>query len=193
MGQSGEQIAMELNKVAKNTILSSERIKQTEGEDISQTPTYKPPITHIVNSTLFFRDNTSYEAEAIIHATGYNIHLPFLDKSMHDALEITHLPYSRISLYKHIFPPKFKNLAFIGFVSINNAEGSLHRILEYQSRYVGNVFSGKVRLPEQKEMEKDILKWKEEISKGDSYDPMRVKHTTYISELQKIINLTLEK
>lgn len=90
-----------------------------------------------------------------------------------------------------------------GYASINNREGSLHRILERQSALVGCVFSGRCILPpadqrlpssekeKTNEEKKEIVK-REEMAEV-TYDPMRVHFQEYTADLQDMVDRALPR
>eukprot|EP01126_Amoeba_proteus_P061926 TRINITY_DN8359_c0_g1_i36.p1 TRINITY_DN8359_c0_g1~~TRINITY_DN8359_c0_g1_i36.p1 ORF type:complete len:409 (-),score=102.64 TRINITY_DN8359_c0_g1_i36:220-1446(-) len=194
MGESGLQISSEINSVANSTILSSSRIKRTDFDTNKYVPTMKPRIDHISGSDVFFVDNTHTHVDVIVHATGYHLDLPFL-KFSEMGINYSEFPFSRISLYKHIFPPVSKfgrhvtkfsenlssttpgteilelenkissSLAFVGFVSVNGDVGSLHRIIETQAEYVTAIFTGKLFLPPEHVMQAEVMNWETEVQK----------------------------
>lgn len=149
-----------------------------------QIASIKPRISKIEGDTVYFSDGTKMEADALVHATGYNFDLPFLDCEAAGICCKTE-PYARISLYKHIFPTSVDNLAFVGFVSINNMEGSLHRIIETQSRWVAGVFKGDYKLPDRKEMELEVSGWEKSLE--ETYNPMKVNNNAYIEHIRSLM------
>jgi len=144
--------------IGRNTVSNNLIRISTYQSHLHNEPIYKPPITKIEGSFVYFADNTKLHADYIIHCTGYNISLPMLTNSLQSKLNLTYQPYSKMDLYHYTFSPYLNNLAFIGFapVDVRYMEGSLHRIFEYQAKWVANIFSRKSDLPEESIMQSQI-------------------------------------
>lgn len=91
-----------------------------------------------------FEDGSMEEIDVVIQATGFVISNPFIDDEIMGKENS-----NRVRLYKHVFPTKHSNLAFIGLVKPN---GSLLPVAELQARWASRVFSGKAHLPSLGEM-----------------------------------------
>lgn len=119
----------------------------------------------IVNSEeiRFKEDKEFTKVDTIIFGTGYDLEhsFEFLPK------EIRH--HNR---YKHIFIPEDSTIAFVGFV--RPFLGSIPMLTELQTRFVADVFGGKVQLPQKSKMEKIITKDKIKHIKAFPEDGKRV-------------------
>jgi len=110
---------------------------------------FKPNIHFLDNRIVHFVDDTSEEFDALIYCTGYNICFPFFDKdflSVHD---------NKISLYKRVVHPDHPNLFFIGLVQ---PLGAVMPLAERQAEWSTAILTGKIQLPEKKEILRSIEK-----------------------------------
>jgi dimethylaniline monooxygenase (N-oxide forming) len=113
---------------------------------------YKPDVERIEETRAIFVDGTSFECDVIICCTGYVPSFPFL--SRHEP-ELDEACRNVRRLYKHMILPRLgADLAWIGFV--RPGVGSIPPCAEMQARYYAQLLSGKLRLPEPLEMQKDI-------------------------------------
>lgn len=111
-------------------------------------------------------ENCEYKVDVVVLATGYTTRATFLNEF---ELGLKSQECDEYDLYLNIFAPKFtitgldrsaplskeaiKSLAFIGFVQ---PAGSILVISELQSRFVAQVFSGRIELPSVDEMTKEV-------------------------------------
>lgn len=91
-----------------------------------------------------------------------------------------------LGLYKHVFHPKYPNLAFIGLANI---VGAAFPLVEMQSRFIAEVFSKKISLPTCAKMQKSIVAHKAWCDQA-GIDPMRVQALSYLDELAGMIQAT---
>lgn len=96
-------------------------------------------------------DGSYYEADAVIYCTGYEIKKSILDKKALDLMRYQEGTKSPLSLYKYTFPLKLKNIAMIC-----QHEGIFIPGSELQARLACMVFTGKINLPSEDEMEKEV-------------------------------------
>lgn len=116
-----------------------------------------PDVKHIDGNTVHLADGSSIEVDSIIYATGFQTTFPFLNQ---DFLSIRD---NYIPLYKRIFMPRVKNIAFIGvFQAIT--WGFLD-IMEKQAKVVAEYLSGGYRLPSIKKQCADIEREKKVIKR----------------------------
>jgi dimethylaniline monooxygenase (N-oxide forming) len=98
----------------------------------------KGAISSVRGKTLFFRDGTTEEVDHVVLATGYRPDFPFLPEAIRRTALTLH--------YKYVFYNDDPSVAFIGFV--RPVFGSIPLVAEVQSRWVAQVFAGKLSLPE---------------------------------------------
>ncbi|TVU31760.1 hypothetical protein EJB05_23460, partial [Eragrostis curvula] len=101
------------------------------------------------DGSVVFRDGSSIKADVIMHCTGYLYEFPFLG----DDSTITVVDNRVDPLFKHVFPPEVApQLSFIGlpFRVIP------FPLFELQSKWVAGVLSGRIKLPSEDEMMKDV-------------------------------------
>jgi len=136
-----------------------------------------PEISSIHQENVYFNDYTSKRVDAIVFATGYQTHFPFFEKAQVPVKD------NYLGLYKHVFHPKYPNLAFVGVATI---VGAAFPLVEMQSRFIAEVFSKKIRLPARSEMQKSITAHKIWCDQA-GIDPMRVQALSYLDELAEMI------
>lgn len=116
-----------------------------------------PEVIRIEGNTVHLKDGSNIEVDSIIYATGYHTDFPFLDP------EFLAIQDNYIPLYKRIFMPGAKNIAFIGvFQAIT--WGFLD-IMEKQAKMVAEYLTGTYRLPSVDEQKADIEKEKKVIAR----------------------------
>lgn len=136
------------------------------------------------DSVVFKGDpETPVPVDAVILATGYSAHFPFLDS------EVVSVRDNRVRLYKYVFPPHLDRgtLAFIGGVQ---PEGSLFPIAELQSRWAAGVFAGRYRLPAEGVMDADVSKNEDRVREryiSGSRHARQVDWIDYMDELAAIV------
>ncbi|KAK9057884.1 hypothetical protein SSX86_022723 [Deinandra increscens subsp. villosa] len=100
-------------------------------------------------------DNTQIEADIVIYATGFNgveklAHM-FESKTFHHHITDS----ARVPLYREAIHTRIPQLAVIGF---SDGLSSLYTS-EIRCRWMASLLEGAVKLPNVKEMEKDIARW----------------------------------
>ncbi|KAG8189371.1 hypothetical protein JTE90_021874 [Oedothorax gibbosus] len=132
------------------------------------------------NGVLFEGDSKVTEVDTVVMATGYEWKFPFLENDV-----ITTESDGRINLYKCMWPPNLKHqtLVVIGFVL---PWGPGFPLGEMQSRWVAQVFSNKVKLPNKCDMMADITKRHEDnlirYRPGDKMS-IRVDYVPYMDDI----------
>lgn len=103
----------------------------------------KGNIKEFDDNGLIFEDNSRLNADAVIFSTGYQLHLPFFDKSILDQLGyVEHDQLQPLLLYKCTFHPDLPNLAFVGVY-----RGPYFTVMELQARWASMVFNNEIPLP----------------------------------------------
>ena len=124
--------------------------------------------------------------DTLVFATGFEDGPTFLDDGMLCALcrQPDGLP-----LYRHIAPPRLPGVFFVGHV----ATFALGLTVSMQAAWVAEVVQGRLALPGQPDMQRDILRW-EEATAGGRLSPMR-RHAIlsqcyqYVDQLARDIGL----
>lgn len=72
--------------------------------------TARPDIARLDGATVHFKDGSAHDYDIILCATGYQLHYPFIDRTL--------LNWQGMApqLYLNIFSPRFDNLAVIGMI-----------------------------------------------------------------------------
>lgn len=96
--------------------------------------------------TVVFADGTEDEVDGIVFATGFELHLPFLDA---DTRGLLHADAQHVRVYQHTFHPDLRNFALLGMLY---SFGPYFPILELQARWVAMVWSGARPLPSREHM-----------------------------------------
>lgn len=99
----------------------------------------RPGIQRVSGQTVHFIDGLSQEYDVIIAATGYTISFPFFDANFINWKDAAHIP-----LYLRIFHPDHPSLFFIGLIQ---PQGCIWTLVEAQSQLIGQLLTGKIRLP----------------------------------------------
>ncbi|TRZ03487.1 hypothetical protein DNTS_000503 [Danionella cerebrum] len=101
------------------------------------------------DGSLQFQDGSVTRADVLLFCTGYNFNFPFLSSSV---LGLDVQEHFITPLYKHILPPGFPSIFFIGICKIICP--FVH--FDCQVKFSLAVLDGSLKLPSQSEMEMDI-------------------------------------
>jgi dimethylaniline monooxygenase (N-oxide forming) len=112
----------------------------------------KPGIKAISGKTVTFEDGTEEDFDILIAATGYHVHLPFLDPG------VIPVQGNYVDLYMRIFPVDWPGLYFLGMI---NPLLAYSQVFEAQSRTIVQAVEGGVRLPAKEDMRADIERKRE--------------------------------
>ncbi|KMT16342.1 hypothetical protein BVRB_3g054890 [Beta vulgaris subsp. vulgaris] len=96
-----------------------------------------------------FEDGSVVHADVTLHCTGYKYHYPFLPSN-----GVVTVDDNRVHpLYKHVFPPALA--PGISFVGVPSFVVSFF-LYELQSKWISRILSGRISLPSEENMMKDI-------------------------------------
>jgi cation diffusion facilitator CzcD-associated flavoprotein CzcO len=109
----------------------------------------KPGIKSISGTSVMFEDGTEEEFDILAAATGYQVHLPFLDPS------VFAVRGDSVDLYLQMFPVDQPGLYFVGMLT---PLVPYSVACEAQSKTVAQVVDGTVRLPGREAMTADIAR-----------------------------------
>jgi len=104
-------------------------------------------IASLAGDHVVFRDGRCDAADAIVVATGYHINFPFLPAELGLGLGW------EFPMYRRVLSPHAPRLAFIGVVE---AGPGLLEIVERQSEWLAEAFSGRLPIPDRAQMWKAI-------------------------------------
>ncbi len=126
-----------------------------------------------------FKDGTGQDADVIILCTGYLHHFPFLDE---DLQLKTHNRLYPPKLYKGVVWQKNHKLLYLGM------QDQFHtfNMFDCQAWYARDVIMGKIKMPSDEEIEKDINKWVSMEEKLENPDQMIDFQTEYTKELHSM-------
>lgn len=144
----------------------------------------KNDIHHFTEDGVVFKgevDNV-YPVDAVILATGYDIHYPFLDSKIFPVKD------NVVHLYKYVFQPKIQppTLSIIGLIQ---PYGSIVPISEMQSRWAVSILKKKTKLPSIKDMEEDIKKLQDEMTNryvNSRRHTVQVDYMSYMDDIGEI-------
>ncbi|XP_044094990.1 flavin-containing monooxygenase 5 isoform X2 [Neovison vison] len=142
----------------------------------------KGNVTEFTETAAIFEDGSREDnIDAVIFATGYTFAFPFLE----DSVQVVK---NKISLYKKVFPPNLEKptLAIIGLIQ---PLGAIMPISELQGRWVTQVFKGLKTLPSQSEMNAEIAKAQEEISKRYVESQRHTIQGDYVDTMEELADL----
>jgi dimethylaniline monooxygenase (N-oxide forming) len=104
----------------------------------------KPNVAELEGDKVRFVDGSVEPVDVLVHATGYDVTLPFLDP------EVLAAPGNVLDAYLRVVPPRRPGLFLIGFVQTVGANIAL---MEHQAEWVGDVLTGACELPTVEEMD----------------------------------------
>ncbi|KAK7388899.1 hypothetical protein VNO78_23726 [Psophocarpus tetragonolobus] len=175
---SGQEISLELLKVAKEVHLSSKSLDIYEGlsKVISKNDNFylHPEIDTLQeDGSVIFTDGSTIIADTILYCTGYNYSFPFLDTK-----GMLTVDDNRVGpLYEHTFLPSLApSLSLVGIPK---------KILglpffESQGKWIAQLLSGKKALPSYEEMMQSI----EEFYRSKEVAGIAKRHTHEIGEFE---------
>jgi cation diffusion facilitator CzcD-associated flavoprotein CzcO len=141
----------------------------------------KPNIDRLDGDTVHFVDGTAEQIDVIVYCTGYKISFPFFDESLIAAHD------NEISLYHRVVDPQHPNLYFIGLVQ---PLGAIMPLAEAQSEWVADLLEGKVTLPSQADMRREIDEYHRAVKKR--YVRSK-RHTIQVDFLEHFAELKKER
>lgn len=107
----------------------------------------RPAIDHVDARGPVYTDGTRDEVDVLIHCTGYDLALPYLDHNLlFDA-------QGRVRLYHRVAAPRHHGLYCIGLVK---TFGSATRSIEAQAEWAADLIIGRRTLPEPETMDAEI-------------------------------------
>lgn len=98
----------------------------------------KPGIERFDGTTVLFSDGSSIQADAIIYATGYHAHIPFI------SAEALGVHETELALYKRIAHTQYDSLFFVGYCPVLC---SMWPVAEQQSKWIAGLLSGDFQIP----------------------------------------------
>ncbi|XP_050226428.1 flavin-containing monooxygenase FMO GS-OX-like 4 [Mercurialis annua] len=167
---SGLDISREIAGVAKEVHVTARSVAR---ETYAKQPGYDNLWLHSMiesareDCSVVFQNGRIVPADIILHCTGYKYHFPFLETN-----GIVTVDDNRVGpLYKHVFPPSLAPwLSFVGLPW----KVIPFPLCEFQSKWISGILSGRLVLPPQEEMTKDVESFY--LSLGASKIPKRYTH-----------------
>jgi dimethylaniline monooxygenase (N-oxide forming) len=130
---------------------------------------YKPNIREFRGKEVVFEDGTSENYDMIIYATGYKVTFPFLKDKTFDVGGTNDL-----RLFKKVIHPDWPNLFFLGLMQ---PLGAIMPLAEMQAKWIAKLLKGKCKLPDVKEMKRDIERDRQKMTKRYNSSP---RHTLQV-------------
>lgn len=116
----------------------------------------KSKVKAFANERVLFEDGSSEAVDVIILSTGYTTDLSFLDQKILQAMDYQpEDQFQPVLLHKCSFNPHLPNMGFVGMY-----RGPYMAFLELQAKWISLVFSQKISLPSQEEMELGMVREK---------------------------------
>jgi dimethylaniline monooxygenase (N-oxide forming) len=137
----------------------------------------RPAISRIDGQNVLFADGGALRPDAIIFATGYRVHFPFLPADLQPWSDGSH------GLYRLVFSPHYPTLPFIG---VCRASGAIFPIVEMQARWVAQVLTGRATLPSPHVMSAESA---DRASSTTEDPPVRVQVLSYLDEIGQLIGV----
>jgi cation diffusion facilitator CzcD-associated flavoprotein CzcO len=141
--------------------------------------TPRPNITRLGRDWVQFADGTRVHADVVVYCTGYRITFPFFDRRFLAA------PDNRIELFRRVFAPANRSLAFAGLLQ---PLGAIMPLAEAQGRWLADYLHGRYRLPPRRAMEADIRRENARMRKryvASKRHTIQVDFDRYLIELGK--------
>ncbi|HVV91378.1 MAG TPA: NAD(P)/FAD-dependent oxidoreductase, partial [Solirubrobacterales bacterium] len=111
--------------------------------------TAKPNIDRFAGGrTVRFVDGTEEEIDLVVYCTGYKITFPFFRPEVFSA------PDNKLPLFRRVVPVERPGLYFVGFIQ---PLGPIMPLAEAQAEWIADLLSGRARLPEPAEMQREIV------------------------------------
>lgn len=177
---SAEDIALQTKKYGANSVTISYRTAPMEfpwPDGIEELPR----LEHIEGHTVHFTDGSTREIDAIIMCTGYQHHFPFIDSSLR--LVTNNVLYPP-NLYKGIFWSANPKLMYLSMQD----QFYTFTMFDAEAWYARDYILGRIKLPEQVDMEKDIAVWRaQEDELADAFEQIDFQ-ADYIENLLKDVD-----
>lgn len=139
----------------------------------------KPNIEKLEGNCITFCDGTREVIDKIIYCTGYKVTFPFFRPEVVEAKD------NELPLFRHVFHPHYQDLFFLGLLQ---PIGPVMPIAELQSQWISQYLIGEYRLPSSQEIQQDILREREAVSKrygSSARHTMQVDYEPYIASVKQ--------
>ena len=158
---SAEDIGSQCWKYGAKTITVSHRTAAM-GYDWPDNWEEVPLLTKLDKDTAYFKDGTSKKIDAVILCTGYLHHFPYMEEDLR--LRTNNRLYP-VNLYNGVVWEHNPKLMYLGMQD----QWYTFNMFDAQAWYARDVIMGKVDVPSQEEMAKDIAEWqaKEDVIADD--------------------------
>ncbi|HEY0344161.1 MAG TPA: NAD(P)-binding domain-containing protein [Solirubrobacteraceae bacterium] len=143
------------------------------------TVTPRPNIARLGSDWVQFADGTHVHADVVVYCTGYRITFPFFDDGFLDTTG------NRIVLFRRVFAPGNRSLAFVGLVQ---AIGASMPIAEAQGRWLADYLHGRYQLPPRRGLDADVRREDARMRKryvASKRHTIQVDFDRYLHELAK--------
>jgi hypothetical protein len=116
----------------------------------------RPNIAALGHDWVRFADGTQVHADVVIYCTGYRITFPFF------AADFLAAPDNRIDLFRRVFLPGNRSLAFVGLLQ---PLGAIMPLAEAQGAWLADYLHGRYHLPARRALEAEIRRDAERMRK----------------------------
>ena len=107
----------------------------------------RPGVRSIEGSRIAFEDGSAEDFDVLVAATGYQLEVPIVPDY------VVPIGDDSVPLYKRVVPIEWRGLYFVGLIQY---VGPLFESFEVQSRWIAALETGRVSLPSEREMRRDI-------------------------------------
>ncbi|HEY6692682.1 MAG TPA: NAD(P)-binding domain-containing protein [Solirubrobacteraceae bacterium] len=139
----------------------------------------KPNIARLTERTVVFADGSEVEADIVIYCTGYRVTFPFF------APDLIAAPDNDLPLFRRVFHPRIRSVAFIGLLQ---PLGAIMPLAAAQSEWVCDYLSGRYALPDPEAMRADMEAERARMFKryvASKRHTMQVDYDDYLADLAK--------
>ncbi|XP_042907876.1 flavin-containing monooxygenase 5 [Parasteatoda tepidariorum] len=131
---------------------------------------------------IFEGENEEIAVDEVVLATGYKIYFPYLSK------DIVWVEDNQVELFKFAFPPKLKHQTLV-LIGLGQPVGPLMPISELQSRVFALHMAGKINLPSEEEMMRDVRRKDREMKKRYFSGPRHTIQVDWINYMDELADL----
>lgn len=174
---SAEDIGLQCHKYGAESVTMCWRT-QAMGFDWPKGMDERPLLTRIDGSTVHFKDGSSKDFDAIILCTGYQHHFPFMEERLRLR---THNRLYAPGLYKGVIWAANPKLFYLGMQD----QWYTFTMFDAEAWYARDVMLGRIALPSEAEMRKDMAAWTEREEAAETAYEMIDFQADYVRELAK--------
>uniref|UniRef100_A0A8R1DWI1 Flavin-containing monooxygenase n=1 Tax=Caenorhabditis japonica TaxID=281687 RepID=A0A8R1DWI1_CAEJA len=151
----------------------------------------KPNINKFTEHGVLFDDGTKLEhVDEVVMSTGFSFEFNLVENG-----DLIKVHENQVSLYQYMFPVELGNHNTLAVIGLVQPFGSIMPLSEMQARVFLEEFTGKQVLPSKAEMEDNVTRKHDDMSKRyvtSRRHTIQVDYVDYIEELAKLIGCNLD-